>query len=152
MYLYADGGVIGHNPSKIGGTWAFVIVDEKGKVLHKDAGVYVPEEMGTSTVTNNQTELVAILLGMQWANARRIKIKTVFSDSQITLGRMFQGWSLKNIPDWMIDLKDSLSVRGVRGQFIKGHNGDKFNEMCDRMCEQQANEYDRVRTLYAAYS
>ena len=43
--LYCDGGVIGKNPSLIGGTWAYLtlvnnqlIYKEKGSVTPKDAG------------------------------------------------------------------------------------------------------------------
>jgi ribonuclease HI len=137
MILYTDGGVIVKNPSVHGGTYAWVIVDED-RVIHRGSGVYDPNDMGTQTVTNNQMELLAVLLGLQAAQGRKIKIRQIRSDSQITLGRLFQGWSLKNIPDWMIDLKDNLSVHGIRGEFVKGHNGEKWNEMVDLMADDEA--------------
>src|SRR5688572_23283573 len=103
--------------------------------------------MGTPTVTNNQMELLAVLLGLQYADSAHYRIDRLVSDSQITLGRMFQGWSLKNIPDWMIELKDSVSTWGIKGEFVKGHNGDRWNELADKLCEIEALEYLRSSGL-----
>ena len=101
MKLYTDGGVIVRNPSSFGGTYAFIIVDG-GKEVFSKAGVYTPADMRTPDVTNNQMELLAVLLGMEYAHAKGIKIREIVSDSQVTLGRLYQGWKLKNIPDWMV--------------------------------------------------
>src|SRR5688572_24046577 len=107
--LYADGGVIQKNPSMIGGTYDYVLI-RNGKAIWQGSGVYDPQAMGTPVVTNNQMELLAILLGLQYCEAAHYVVRSVTSDSQITLGRVFQGWSLKGIPDWMKELKRSLSI------------------------------------------
>ncbi len=49
-----------------------------------------------------------MLLGLQYAQARHLLLKEVVSDSKVTLGRVFDKWSLKNIPDWLTELKSSL--------------------------------------------
>jgi ribonuclease HI len=132
------------NPSIYGGTYAFVLVDhdrKKGREIYKQSGVYDPNDMGTPVVTNNQMELIAVLLGLQWAAAYRLRVIKVVSDSKVTLGRVFQGWSLKNIPAWMIELKSSLDVRGIHGQFQKGHVGHKWNEMADQMAASAGSRF-----------
>jgi ribonuclease HI len=148
LTLYSDGGTIVYNPSYYGGTYAFVLVDQNRtpyREVYRQSGIYTPKEMGTLKVTNNQMELLAILLGLQYAQTRRLSVLTVVSDSKITLGRVFQNWSLKNIPPWMVELKDSLSVQGVHGVFKRGHSGHKWNEVCDELCRREEYEFLRKR-------
>lgn len=141
LILYTDGSTIVRNPSQYGGTYSFILVQYDNKEILRSSGVYIPKNMGTSTVTNNQMELLAILIGLQSAKEHKLHITKIRSDSKIALGRMFQGWRLKNIPDWMVELKDSFSVGGIRGEFVKGHNGNKWNELADQICEREAVSY-----------
>lgn len=99
--LWADGGVTGRNPSKIGGPFAWIRTFQDHPIA-MNAGLITPGENKTETVSNNHTEFVAILSGLQhlpfdWYGY-------LCSDSQITLGRFFLSWKLKNIPQWMSDM------------------------------------------------
>jgi ribonuclease HI len=146
LTLYTDGGTIVYNPSYYGGTYAFVLVDQNKtpyREIYRQSGIYTPKYMGAPKVTDNQMELLAILLGLQYAETHRLPVLTVVSDSKITLGRVFQNWSLKNIPSWMVELKDSLSVSGLHGVFQKGHSGNKWNELCDELCRTEEREFLR---------
>jgi len=95
--LYVDGGVIGGNPSAIGGTYAYRLLGEAGALV-QCARVLTTFQVG-GHVTNNQTEMMALLAGLKRLpdgfNGK------IFSDSQVTLGRAFMGWKWKNIPLWM---------------------------------------------------
>jgi ribonuclease HI len=96
--LYVDGGVIRKNPSAIGGTWAARLVED-GRVLWGTGGVITPKEAQMPEITNNLTEMLALVRGLSllpddWQG-------TVYSDSEITLGRAFMGWKWKNIPLWL---------------------------------------------------
>jgi len=144
--LYTDGGVIGANPSMVGGTYAYVIVKGK-KAIHQEAGVYSPLKMGTSVVTNNQMELLAVVRGMLWAEDHGIKVSVVYSDSQVTLGRVFHDWRLKNIPPWMVEQLKRIDMKGVQGEFVRGHNGDRWNEMCDRLATEAGQKFLRRSTV-----
>jgi len=95
--LYADGGVIGSNPSAIGGTYAYRLVLANGQAMGS-SGVVAVAQIG-GPVTNNQTEMLALLEGLK--RLPDYFDGTVYSDSQITLGRIFLGWKWKNIPSWM---------------------------------------------------
>jgi ribonuclease HI len=95
--LYADGGTVGANPSQIGGTWAWCAVDENDNRVAEGSG-FVPAFI--HPISNNYTEFLALLLGLEameegWSGK-------VYSDSQLTLGRFFQGWKNRNIPDEFI--------------------------------------------------
>lgn len=149
MKLYTDGGVIVRNPSIYGGTYAYILV-KGSKVIHKQSGVFVPSDMKGLIVTNNQTELAAVLLGLQYAQEQELSVNEVVSDSKVTLIRVFRKWSHTNVPQWMTDIKESLSLTGIYGTFVKGHNGDKFNEMADKMCDTEHRNF-LVKQRLTAY-
>src|SRR5688500_18958595 len=105
--LYVDGGVIVTNPSIIGGTYAWRVVYYEGAPLGRGA-VVTTSQMG-GLVTNNQTEMLALLEGL-----KRLPDHfngTIYSDSQVTLGRIFMGWKWKNIPAWMHTLYKEQRAR-----------------------------------------
>ena len=98
--LYCDGGVIGHNPSSIGGTYAFRLLNKAEVVIREYSSVVLPLEIGIGpTVSNNQTEMLALLYALRSVSYQFAG--TVYSDSQVTLGRVFMGWKWTNIPPWM---------------------------------------------------
>ena len=162
--LYADGGCIGSNPSPIGGTWAYVLIHNDGEtILKQDSGVITAEEM-ECPCTNNQMEFYAILRGMINANPNRLKM--VCSDSNITLGRFFKGWSITNIPTWMLksfrEMKLLYNTNPFTGAIKmkytlidghptkdqlengfgkRGHITSKFNVLCDQMCNDAGIKY-----------
>lgn len=96
--LYVDGGVIAANPSLIGGTYAWCqVVDDMRTV--EGMGVISPSQAQMPAVSNNLTEMLALVKGLEslpedWKGE-------VFSDSQITLGRAFTGWKWTHIPTWL---------------------------------------------------
>ncbi|MDR3572831.1 MAG: hypothetical protein P4L50_03135 [Anaerolineaceae bacterium] len=153
--LFCDGGVVGKNPSEIGGTWAFRLLTD-GIVTCEKSGHITPEDAQMPVVTNNLTEMIALIKGLQ--NTPTDWIGTVCSDSQVTLGRVFQGWKWNGIPLWMhkqfqqivkehtnwdkIDYvrldghptKEQLkSGIGKRGGPVSIHN-----QWCDKACGKQA--------------
>ena len=84
--VYADGGVVGRNPSPEAGTWAFCYADAAGERVFGTAGHVTPAEVGLPAATNNLTELLAVLLALEqlpdgWGGA-------VFTDSLVTLRRV----------------------------------------------------------------
>jgi ribonuclease HI len=94
--VYADGGVIGANPSQIGGTWAYCYVDADGDRLTTQSGIVVPSDLELAVITNNLTEMLALLNALEplphgWSGQ-------VYSDSMVTLGRLFKGWKMTGIP------------------------------------------------------
>lgn len=121
--LFTDGGVIGINPSPIGGTWAWCLVDATGKRVCDYSGVITPEQAGLPAITNNLTELLAIVNGREalpyaWSG-------TICSDSWVSLQRVFLAAKLKNVPPWLIDRLQKLQrdgwFSGCRWQLLDGH-------------------------------
>ena len=96
-HLFADGGVVGVNPSPHAGTWGWCHTTgfdgpyASAQRVLEDFGYFTPALFGGPAVTNNVSELYAVLLGLEalpdgWSG-------TVCSDSSITMGRL-RTWTL----------------------------------------------------------
>lgn len=155
--LYCDGGVIGSNPSAIGGTYAWRLIWDDGTTSGVGK-VLLPQDVG-GPVTNNQTEMMALLEGL-----RRLPdyfVGTIYTDSQVTLGRVFQGWKWKNIPAWMHKQYQEQRARFTYWEDIKyvlldghptkqqlqagvGKRGSPVSEhnvWCDHECQRVGHEF-----------
>lgn len=107
-HLYCDGGLLGPNPCALGGTWAWCFVNEAGNRIADEVAALDPheaEDMGLTsrkwqdyglllpsqvapfeTVSNNITELIAMLRGMRHLPASWSG--TICTDSNVTLCRV----------------------------------------------------------------
>ena len=155
--LYTDGGVIGQNPSPIGGTWAWCMVNADGTRTRHAYGYVTPADLGTPTVSNNHTELLALVLGLEalpagWAG-------TVCSDSWVSLQRVFLAAKLANVPPWLVERLQTLQKSGALKQMTyilldghptraelaagigkRGHGVSIHNVWCDQQCSAIARE------------
>ena len=158
--IYADGGVIGRNPSPLGGTWAWCQV-AGDEFLCGAAGTILPIDVGAAVVTNNVTEYFALAKALRylpdgWSGP-------VYSDSQITLGRFFWGWKNEQIPPrWQQALRVQLARLGTldpvlldghptRAQLAagigkRGNPVSRWNCWCDEQCRRQAEAFMKERT------
>ncbi len=157
--LYGDGGVIGVNPSKLGGTWAWCQVDAAGERIRCASGIVRPGASGNPDgVTNNLTEMLALIYGLEsvphgWRG-------TVYSDSQVSLGRLFLGWKLNGLPGWVLGrikvihrVHDLTQIRWVlldghpthkqldEGRGKRGNPVSIHNVWCDRACGEEAARF-----------
>jgi ribonuclease HI len=126
--VYADCGVVGASRSAIGGPWAFCLVDEMGIRVVERMGVIRPGSHGFPDVTNNQTELFALLRGL----ATVVEMEgdgwsgKVCTDSLVTIRRV-QGFWERGMPmtvpkEWVVRLGAVLRRLGtVEYVNLKGH-------------------------------
>ena len=154
MHLYVDGGIIGRNPSVIGGTWAFVAVSGGGPI-HEASGVVRPADVKLPVVTNNITELLAVTEALEWAAKPKENLHVgsviVFTDSFVTLCRLTRaktkwGGVPHSIRDRFLAARRAIPV--VKGMLVEGHptkeqlrvgmgpNGpaSPYNVRCDQLC------------------
>lgn len=150
--IYCDGGVIGRNPSTVGGTWAYVLL-EKDVELYKASGSITPADIGLPVVTNNVTELFAAVKALEmvpdkWSGH-------LITDSQVTLRRlMAKRPSLKGVPKCLVDMLWTQRNRAGRlfVQLVKGHptiaqlaaqphKYSRWNVLCDKMCGVAARRH-----------
>lgn len=155
--IFADGGIIGKNPSRVGGTWCYLWVSGQGRKLYTEHGIVSPQDHGLQTVGNNLTELLAVLRAVQsvppeWDG-------TVFTDSLITYHRFTSSpfTSFRGIPQDLT--REVFRLRGehrFRMGHLKGHPTRKelqegrsrcgrmvsiFNVYCDKTCGRIGREH-----------
>jgi ribonuclease HI len=156
--LYCDGGCITPNPSTVGGTWAYRLL-HNGVPIRENSGTITTYQAEMETVSNNLTEMLALVRGLEilpvaWCG-------TVYSDSQITLGRAFGTWKWNNIPAWLLDDFQAAKARllnyaQIRHVLLQGHPTRKelaagfgsrgypvsiHNVFCDQACNEQARKF-----------
>jgi len=131
--LYTDGACSG-NPGP-GGYGAILVYGEREKEISK----------GYSVTTNNRMELLAVIEGLRLLKYKCIV--NVYSDSKYVVNAINLGWlenwvkkdfkrgtanPVKNIDLWL-QLLDEMNKHIVTFYWVKGHDGNEYNERCDKL-------------------
>lgn len=157
--LFSDGGVIGRNPSPIGGTWAWVFVKEDEKI-YQDWGILVAEP--GKTITNNYTELFAAVQALNFVAWMKGWNGILHVDSLITKHRLEASESFAGIDEQLERMARQLRRIRPTIKLLAGHptkadlaqgyqvkkNGrsypvSKWNKWCDDQCKRLARELVR---------
>lgn len=147
--VYTDGSCL-RNPGGAGG-WAYVIVYPDSKLCRQSG-----HEKAT---TNNRMELTAALRALQSLTAG--SNVHLFTDSKyVRNGILYwlEGWRKRG---WLTsskepvvnqDLWEQLDAEDDRHmiswQWVRGHNGHQYNEMCDRLASKAARCNQLQEGLY----
>lgn len=163
--LYTDGGLMSPNPSTVGGTWAWIRVQDGEEVARK-VGLLLPDEINLPAVSNNNTELYALLQGIaslpdNWQG-------TVYSDSLFAIGVVFRQFKVDSVPNYLrLQLSKVLGKAMERNLIMEnvllaGHPSRKdlaagirlsksphlpvshWNVACDEACTRRGGQYLRV--------
>jgi len=111
--------------------WGFVVVVD---------GVNIKESSGYLIKgSNNVAELTAAIQGLKYVDAYIQAAQltsydvTLISDSQLVLGYASGLYKCKaiHLGTLNIELKKYYNRLSASGRWVKGHSGDKFNEICD---------------------
>ncbi len=142
--VFTDGGCSG-NPGP--GGWAYVLIDEEGNVISTSSG-------GEAQTTNNKMELCAVINAISACKIIDAKSITINTDSQYVKNGITQwiynwkakGWKtaskepVKNRELW--EELDKLNAScNIIWNWVKGHAGIKFNELCDSMVRNETAKY-----------
>lgn len=136
IILYTDGSCL-KNPGA--GGWAWIKID--GENITKDSG-------GDAKTTNNIMELSACINAISSLN-EPCEID-LYSDSQYVvkgINEWLAGWikinfkGKMNVELWKKYLEVSKSHK-INAIWVKAHNGNKYNEMCDELARLQALKYE----------
>ncbi len=134
--IYTDGGCTG-NPGP--GGWGAVLLLE-GKEIKISGGAH--------STTNNQMELTAVTKALEYVG-KEFSFKdelSIYTDSQYVKNGITSwiinweknGWKtaakkpVKNKEFW-IELRTLTKMANIKWFWVKGHSGDKYNEMCDEL-------------------
>ena len=159
MQLFTDGGCILKNPSEIGGTWAYVVRhrathSDEWEIIKRESGVILPSPKYGRTISNNLTELYAIIQASKGLGTNVL----CMTDSLVSMLRA-SGLTLKynGLPDAFVnEMKEQLSTTTKWGYvLLSGHPTTKqlargvgkrgtpcheLNKWCDEECSRKAAE------------
>jgi ribonuclease HI len=106
-------------------------------ILNSAGSLVVCTSFTFKNTTNNRMELSAVILGLKCIKKPVNKI-TIYTDSMYVIGCATLNWKRKKNTDlWekfdaqMKRIKDLVSE--IEFKHVKGHNGDKYNELCDKL-------------------
>jgi ribonuclease HI len=133
--IYVDGAC--KTSDKTGG-WAFVVLKDGEKIYS--------EFNSEDNTTNNRMEVMACIKALEYCLNNDIEKVTLVSDSMYVIGTMSKGWKKgKNHDLWRI--MDDLCERvKIMWQHVKGHNGDKYNSLCDSLATVASN-YKKIKKV-----
>jgi len=119
---YTDGSCIG-NPGP--GGWAVVFDDGR--------------EIGGNELytTNNRMELTGIFEAMKLCPNEDL---IIYSDSQWAINSVTGKWNVTKNLDLIKQIKRIYNPKRMNLVWIKGHNGNIFNEKADRLAREYSNK------------
>ena len=147
-YIFTDGS---SNPRTKEGGWAFCLTDNpNGKAeLHKASGY-------AYNTTNNRMELSSVINSLHYvyANVPTAKKVLIHSDSRYVSDPIYFDWisewksnnwiksdgaETKNYDLWdeLLTLLNKFKFRKIQVDviWVRGHNGNHFNEICDKLAK-----------------
>lgn len=155
--IYTDGACSG-NPGP-GGTGFCIIVDG---IVNKKMG------NGYRKTTNNRMEILAVVEALNYAidSCKELKMKrdtdvkvTVFSDSQLVINTMNEGWRIRSNHDLWTELKHNVEKfketypnSVISFSKVKGHSDNKYNNIVDQLAVGASQNPMNVDTVYEQIS
>lgn len=146
IYIYTDGGIKNNGKEDSIGSHAYILLLNDKKFCHSEA---------QRNSSSNREEMLAILHALQKLNRKDLPV-TVFSDSQYCVNGLnlwMKNWKKKN---WKSSTNDPVKNRDLWEQldeiitefgdltvlWVRGHDGNEYNEECDRMCQQAKLDFE----------
>uniref|UniRef100_UPI002F4267A6 RNase H family protein n=1 Tax=Lachnoclostridium phocaeense TaxID=1871021 RepID=UPI002F4267A6 len=123
--LYTDGGCA-WNPGGPGGIGVVILKGEHMMIKEISKGYY--------SSTNNRMEIMAAIEGLrELPRGSRVKL---ISDSQYLVNTMKAGWARNKNQDLWAELDKAMAGKKVKFSWVRGHNGDPYNERCDALATE----------------
>lgn len=130
--IYSDGSCLG-NPGP--GGWAAIIIIE-GKELKLSGN-----EVET---TNNRMEMTAIIKALNWLNQNVKDLKDtkiqIFSDSNLIIQTMNQGWKKKANKDLWAKMDQERAWLNITWNWVKGHHTNRYNNLADELAVKESKK------------
>lgn len=124
--VYTDGSCL-KNPGGPGG-YAFIVINDDNEIHYSE---------GCKETTNNREELKAVIESLDFI----INDCIIYTDSQYVINCANGKWKRKvNLDLW--DKFDTMSKnKSIKFEWVKGHNGDFYNEKVDKMAKEEAKKF-----------
>lgn len=135
--IYTDGGCCNTSVYGEGGS-AYVI-------LHNNE-IFARNSKGFIRTTNNRMEMLAILSAVNALPDNSSCL--IHSDSQYAINVLSGFWKAKTNTDLVNSFREKIkekNIKQIQFKWVKGHNGNIYNEMVDSMC---TNEIEKIVAKY----
>ena len=143
--IFTDGGCSG-NPGP--GGWAYVALSE-GQMISYSSG-------GEAQTTNNKMELQAVIHAIEDVSLLGAQKLSISTDSQYVKNGITtwitnwkrNGWRtaskdpVKNRELWE-ELDKLNAEHNIQWNWVKGHAGIKYNEICDSLVRQEMEKFQK---------
>ncbi|MGE4285957.1 MAG: ribonuclease HI [Phycisphaerae bacterium] len=147
IVIYSDGGC---SPNPGLGGWAAVLISPKHKAEKTICGAEAES-------TNNRMELTAAIEALKTLK-RPCKVE-FHTDSQYLKNAFTNGWIAKWLKnnwktagkkpvknkDLWLELIELEKIHKIQWNWIKGHSGDKYNEICDSLVLKAREDFKRAQ-------
>ena len=88
--------------------------------------------------TNQQAEIAAAEIGLRQLS-EPCKVR-VLSDSRYVVETMTGNFRKKTNHEWWAKLDKAASKHKISWEWVKGHNGVKYNEICDKLATSEVEK------------
>lgn len=129
IHIYTDGSC---DPNPGPGGWAFVALYKNFEMV--DSG-------GLKYTTNNIMEITAVIEAIKFGNEIGTDVELrIFTDSMYVINCATGKWQRKkNIELWKAH--DAVAKnRKVSFTWVKAHNGNKYNEIVDKLAKKETEK------------
>ena len=127
--IYTDG-ACSINPGM--GGWGAIIIFESGEQKEISGS-----ELET---TNNRMEITAVIKSLELEELKNDDKVKIYSDSTYVINTITKNWKRNTNNDLWDQLDKLLEKRIVEWEWVKGHSGNKFNEIADNLAVSAINE------------
>lgn len=120
--IYTDGA---YSPSRDVGGVAFVVLIDNVKIYSTFYSI--------PNTTNNRMEIEAVIAACEWCIEQQYNKITIYTDSMYIIGTMTKNWK-RNVNSDLWNILDILALKlSITWKHVKGHSGNKYNELCDAL-------------------
>ena len=127
--IYTDGSCL-KNPGGASG-WCFYLFENDRNWIVSG---------GESSSTNNRMELTAVNEALDFAQGNEYEI---YTDSKLILKCAKGEWKRKANLDLWMNFDENSQGKKLHWFWVKSHNGNKFNEIVDKIAKKEANKIQK---------
>ena len=137
--IYCDGAALNNGcKNSIASYGIVILLIENGNIIGRKQYSGICEPVNS---TNNYAEITAALVGLKKITDKTIPVK-VYSDSQYLVQTINSNWNINaNKELWEKLFEEIRNFDSVEFIKVKGHGGNKYNEIADNLANKEAISY-----------
>ncbi len=129
--IYTDGSCKG-NPGP--GGWCAIILQKSSEIPYQIL------QGNENLTTNNRMEMLAVIEALKFITKNHLQNSEInlYSDSNLVIQTLTQGWKRKANKDLWEELDGLAEALDVNYVWVKGHAKNKWNNECDKIAQAES--------------